>query len=253
MTLATVLLVVLIAAALARAGRRRTAWAFSLAALTGVVAIGCGPVAGWLLRPLQAAYPAEPSVEWGRTSAIVLLGGGTERVADSGAIETTVLAYGRLVKALELYLACKHQGGGCFILATGGDPRQHGASEAAVYGAQLRKLGVDAADMILEGKSLNTWQNAELSARLLRQHPADRVFLVTSAIHLRRSSLYFAHFGVGSTPVRADYAAAVMSPVPLAYNFALADLAIHEYAGIARYHIYQMLGWNPSAQRPGAL
>jgi uncharacterized SAM-binding protein YcdF (DUF218 family) len=244
---------VLIAAAFARAGWRRTAWAFSVTALILVMAIGCGPAAAWLLGPLQVIYPAESSTGWGRRSAIILLGGGTEQVAASGATETTVLAYGRLVKALELYLACKHEGGDCFILASGGDPRRHGASEAAVYGVQLRKLGVGSADIVLEEQSLNTWQNAQLSARLLRQHPADRIFLVTSGIHVRRSLLYFAHFGVNATPVRADYAAAVMSLLPLAYNFALADLAIHEYAGILRYHIYQMLGWNVAADSPGAL
>jgi hypothetical protein len=32
--------------------------------------------------------------------------------------------------------------------------------------------------------------------------------------------------------------------VPLAYNFAVADIALHEYLGIMRYHVYNALGWN---------
>jgi len=31
----------------------------------------------------------------------------------------------------------------------------------------------------------------------------------------------------------------------------LTDVALHEYLGIARYHVYNWLGWNPARQRPG--
>lgn len=253
MTLPTVFLLAVIAAGLARASWRKSALAVSAVALILIVGIGCGPVAGALVQGLQAGYPAEPQTDWGGSSVIILLGGGTERVARGGPVETNVLAYGRLVKALELYLACKRQRGQCTILASGGDPRRNGISEAAVYGSQLRKLGVDPADILLEQRSLNTWQNAQFSARLLSQRPAERVFLVSSGIHLRRSLLYFAHFGVHATAVRADHVTAMLSPLPLAYNFLLADLALHEYAGILRYHVYELLGWNAAAKGAGAL
>ena len=79
------------------------------------------------------------------------------------------------------------------------------------------------------------------------------MILVTSGLHLRRSILYFSHFGVHSLPVRADYVGAMMSPVPLAYNYLLMDLTLHEYVGVLRYHVYEMLGWNIHARGPGAL
>ncbi len=75
--------------------------------------------------------------------------------------------------------------------------------------------------------------------------------LVSSGIHLRRGLIYFAHFGVGATPVRADYLRAVWSWLPLSYNFVLADLALHEYTGIARYHVYNAMGWNAARTPPG--
>jgi uncharacterized SAM-binding protein YcdF (DUF218 family) len=252
MTLPALLLLALIAAGLAWKGWRRSAWALFAAVLALTLAIGCGPATQWLLRDLQAGYTGDTSTGQGARTAIILLGGGTERAGD-GAVETVPLAYGRLVKALDLYLACKQQGGECFILASGGDPRRHGVSEAAVYGAQLARLGVPPADVVLEERSLNTWQNAQFCAQLLRQHPADAVVLVTSGMHLRRSQLYFGHFGVHGSPVRADYVNATMSLVPLAYNFLLADLAMHEHEGIVRYHLYQALGWNVTAGAPGAL
>jgi uncharacterized SAM-binding protein YcdF (DUF218 family) len=79
------------------------------------------------------------------------------------------------------------------------------------------------------------------------------VVLVTSGLHLRRSILYFSHFGVHALPARADYVRAAMSPLPVTYNFLLMDLALHEYAGLVRYRVYEMLGWNIKARNPGAL
>jgi uncharacterized SAM-binding protein YcdF (DUF218 family) len=252
MTLALFFFIAVAVVWLAYIGWRRTAVVLAGVALALGLAIGCGPVAGWLLGGLEAGYPTQADGSWGKRSAVILLGGGLE-VADSGAVETSPLVYGRLVKALELYLACKRQGGDCLILASGGDPRRRGATEAAVYRAQLQRLGVAAADILLEEKSLNTWQNAQFSAQLLASRPADHVFLVTSGLHLRRSLLYFEHFGVHAAPVRADYVSAVMSPVPLAYNFLLADLALHEHAGILQYHISRRLGLQVTARGAGAL
>jgi hypothetical protein len=53
--------------------------------------------------------------------------------------------------------------------------------------------------------------------------------------------------------VRADYVNAVMSPMPLAYNFLLTDLALHEHAGILQYCISRRLGLQVTASRAGAL
>ena len=44
----------------------------------------------------------------------------------------------------------------------------------------------------------------------------------------------------------------VLSWLPLSYNFAMADLALHEYTGIVRYHVYNAMGWNVQATKPGA-
>ena len=81
----------------------------------------------------------------------------------------------------------------------------------------------------------------------------DQVMLVTSGLHLRRSMLYFSHFGVRALPARGDYVGAAMNSLPLAHNFLLMDLTLHEYAGLLRYHVYEMLGWNIEARHPGAL
>ena len=254
MTLPVLFFILLIAAGLAWRGWRTSAGCvFGVAAALGL-AIGCGPLAAVLLAGLQRGYTGEIAGAWGPSVAIVLLGGGDEKVAETHTIETSPLAYGRLLKALELYQACKRQAGDCYILASGGDPQRYGTSEAAVYGAHLRAAGVPAADIVLEPRSLNTWQNAQFSTGILPLlRPAARVVLVTSGIHIRRAQLYFRHFGVQVSPVRADHVSAVMSPVPLSWNFLLADLALHEYAGVLGYHLYQALGWNETSQGIAAL
>jgi uncharacterized SAM-binding protein YcdF (DUF218 family) len=218
----------------------------ALLALAAFLGVGCGPIPAFLLADLQSGYPADVVTPEGQRVAIVLLGNGTERTAGTGddAVEVGPLAYGRLVKALELYQACKQRQNKCILIVTGGDPQHHGASEAAVYGARLRRLGVDPADLLLEQRSLNTFQNAQYTAPLLSAHPVDRVYLVTSGIHLRRSLLYFGHFGVRAQPVRADFISAMPSAIPLSSNFLFADLALHEYEGVLRYFVYERMGWN---------
>jgi uncharacterized SAM-binding protein YcdF (DUF218 family) len=100
---------------------------------------------------------------------------------------------------------------------------------------------------------MNTWQNAQFTAEILGGQQPDRVVLVTSGLHVRRSVLYFSHFGVHPLGVRADYGRARVSLLPQAANIMMADIAIHEYLGVLRYHVYNWLGWNVQAVRPGAL
>jgi len=150
-----------------------------------------------------------------------------------------------------LYNACRKTGAVCKILLSGGDAQHHHASEADIYPLTLFQLGVDAADVLREPNSKNTWQNAKFTSAMLPQYQADRLVLVSSGIHLRRSMLYFAAFGVSAIPVRADYLNAVLSVLPLSSNFTATDLALHEYTDIARYRVYSVFGWNAAIQRPG--
>jgi uncharacterized SAM-binding protein YcdF (DUF218 family) len=252
MTLTVLLILVLLAIALALSKWRRCSRA--LLVLTAILwlAIGCGPVPIGLLTGLQSAGAADAPIAWGQRNAIVLLGAGTVRTAD-GQVEAKLSAYGRISKAAMLYRACRQSGRLCKVEVSGGDARGLGKSEAAVYADDLRQLGVEPADLLLESRSMNTWQNAQFSEPLLKQWSADRVLLVSSAFHLRRSMLYFAHFGIRATPVPADYVNGEMSWLPLSHNFTMADVALHEYAGIARYHWYNAMGWNVKATKPGAL
>ena len=254
MTLNVLLVLILLAVLLARLRWRRCSRALLALAAVLLLAVGCGPLPGWLLTHLQADYAADAPVAWGRRTAIVLLGASTVRVAPGGRVEASLFAYGRIDKAAALYRECRQVAGReCRLEVSGGDARGLGRPEAAVYAANLQRLGVDPADLLLESSSMNTWQNAQFSGPLLQAYGADRVLLVSSGYHLRRGMLYFAHFGIHAVPVRADYVSSAASWTPSSYNFAMADLALHEYLGIARYRVYDAMGWNVTATKPGAL
>lgn len=253
MTLDVLLVLVLLALALALLNWHRCSRVAGVLGLIVLLAVGCGPVPGWLLARLQSVPAADAPIAWGQRNAIVLLGAGTVRVAASGRVEASLFAYGRISKAAALYRACRQADRVCKVEVSGGDARGLGRSEAAIYADDLQRLGVDATDLLLESRSMNTWQNAQFSVPLLKSLAADRVLLVSSGFHLRRGILYFTHFGIRATPVRADYVDGVMSWLPLSYNFTMADVALHEYAGMARYHLYNAMGWNVRATRPGSL
>ncbi|TAN16920.1 MULTISPECIES: YdcF family protein [Rhodanobacter] len=253
MTVTVLLILLVLAGVLALLGWRRCSWALLASALTLLLAVGCGPLPIWLLAQLQSGPAAAVPIDWGQRNAIVLLGAGTVRAAGSGEVEASLFAYGRIGKAAELYRACRRAGRECKVEVSGGDALGLGRPEAAVYADDLQRLGVDAADLLLDSRSMNTWQNAQFSSPLLKAYGADRVLLVSSAYHLRRSTLYFAHFGIHAIPVPADHVDGVLSWLPLSYNFAMADVALHEYSGIVRYHVYNAMGWNVRATQPGAL
>jgi uncharacterized SAM-binding protein YcdF (DUF218 family) len=162
-------------------------------------------------------------------------------------VEPSFFANGRLFSALSLYHDCRMAQADCKLLISGGDPQGHGATEAEVYRMALLRAGVPASDLMVEPRSLTTWQNAQFSKPLLEADGAQRVLLVTSGLHLRRSLLFFAHFGLHPQPVRGDYVKPDWSFYPVAWNFMVADAALHEYTGLARYHFYSAMGWNAPA------
>lgn len=203
----------------------------------------CGPLPQWLLSGLQSPYVMRTDADWAQRNAIVVLGAGTQKIGGDD-IEPTLFAYGRISVAAELYHACHTANRDCRVLVSGGDPQRHGVAEAVVYGKVLERLGVPASDQIIESRSLSTWQNAQFSRPLLEGYQPERTWLVSSGMHLRRSLIYFAHFGMRPEPVRGDFMEATLSVWPSGWNLALTDAALHEHVGIWRYEVYNLLGWN---------
>lgn len=251
MSIDVIVILAAIAAVAWAAHWRRCAFAVLLLDVALFAVEGCGPLPSALLGGLQGPYAQRASIAWQARNVVVLLGAGTVHVPRGG-IDPALFANGRILEAVSLYHACSTTGHACAIEVSGGDALHTGESEADVYRTTMERVGVPAADILIEPRSMNTWENAEFSAPLLQHYAAQRIVLVSSAMHLRRASLYFSHFGIRSVPERGDWLAAHVGWWPRWWNFVMTDMALHEYAGIIRYHVYNRLGWNITARAPGA-
>jgi uncharacterized SAM-binding protein YcdF (DUF218 family) len=159
-----------------------------------------------------------------------------------GPLEPGETAYSRISQTVALYRDCRASGARCTVLVSGGDADRTGEPLARTYGRTLLDLGVPAGDLVLESRSLNTWANARYARARLEPIRPDRIWLVSSARHLRRAVFSFRHFGMEVTPVRSDYLRGLWSWLPSAYNLHATDSALHEYVGMALYHWYAWRG-----------
>lgn len=246
-TVALILLFIVGTIAVAALQRWDVVLPVAVACAAVFVLIGNGFLARWLARSLQEpAFFRKPEV-FGGVSAIVLLGDGNIVEPNSGEALPAWLAYSRIERACELYHAATAAGASCRIIVTGDDSSDLGVAKDPVYVQRLRALGAPAADIRVEGKGRNTYRQAELTSEILRAERYDRVFMVTSGLHMKRALRYFLHFGVSAIPVASDYVTGNLTLLPLGSNFAIADIALHQYAGLARLRIYNAMGWNKHA------
>ena len=208
------------------------------------LAVGCGPVPAWLLDSLQQDYSNAPRIHWSTRNVIVLLAAGTTRSSRDLALQPALFADGRIIRAVTLYRQCKLSGQQCLLLVSGGDSQHHGSAESTVYARVLAGLGVSPQDIQTETLSMNTFENARYSRTLALIYDPQTLVLVTSGFHLRRSLIDFKHFSMTPIPVAGDQLEATLALWPQASNLELCDVALHEYIGIAQYHVYEALGWN---------
>jgi len=203
--------------------------------------IGGGFLPAILAKPLESAYPILNPPQWQKRNAIILLGGGVT-LPRGNKVTPGNFSYPRIHEALRLYLLCKKTVNECKIIITGGIGDYPQQSEAAVYRDDLLRFGVLNTDIILEERSKNTAENAKFTVPMLMQGKYDQIFLVTSAVHLKRSLLYFADLGIYAIPAPANYLVAKISIIPRGYKIAFTDFILHEYGGIIKFYIFNWLG-----------
>jgi uncharacterized SAM-binding protein YcdF (DUF218 family) len=171
------------------------------------------------------------------TQAIVVLASYVYRPAADGDIaELDESTCSRCRKAAALY----HQGKPCPIIVSGGDTSPGGVNCAAVMADFLVKLGVRAEDVVVEGNSLTTYENAVESCKLLKERQVSRIILVTDVAHLARASGCFRKQGMDVMPCGCHYRAhefefgfSEFLPQPnVAQN---CQRACHEWLGLAWY------------------
>ncbi len=211
------------------------------AALGLLLLLALPPVAGSLLAGLEAGLPAGPPPGAGPPQAIVILGGDVRAVAGAARAVPGALTLARLRAGAALARASHLP-----ILVTGGvvgDP--DGPPVAALMAASLAADFATPARFI-EPAAHDTWQNARLSAAMLRAAGIGSVYVVTDAWHMRRALIAFAASGLAVTP-------APLAPDPLPRLVAgglvprvgawrESYFALHEWIGCAWYALRRARG-----------
>ena len=181
-------------------GRHQRAWRWGLAALLWLWWWSTPWVSLGLRGAMESAYPPVPVVELPAAQAIVVLGGGIE-VPQTGTPDLNQAA-DRMWHAARLYKAGKAP---VLILSGGLADAEGTMSEAASMQAFLRDMGVPDAAMLLEERSVNTRENAQYTAQLMRDKGMQSLLLVTSALHMPRSVRLFEAQGLQVIPAATDH------------------------------------------------
>lgn len=214
----------------------RAGTAIALLSLALLAAMSTAAGARLLIRPLEAMTPALIAPDAAGAQAIVVLGGGRRRNAPEygGQDVPHAMVLGRLRYAVRL-----HRQTGLPILVTGGSPEVDADAEAELM---ARVLAEDFKTPVrwIEGKSDNTAQNAQYSARILRQAGVSRILLVTDAMHMPRAKHVFAQAGLTVIAAPTNY---LGSGVLIAADFIPSGglsnsyRAMHEWIGLLWYRM----------------
>ena len=221
-------------------GRQRGALLWLVAGLAWFYLASTSVFGSWLMGRLEEPYAPVAAADLPRADAIVLLGGGVlARKADTVLGDLTHRS-DRLLFAAALY----RQGRAAAIVVTGGGPEGQ-ASEAELTRDILGVMGVPSRALVLEQASRTTYDNALFTVPLLRRLGYERVLLVTSAFHMRRSVALFAAQGMEVIPAPTDHQVTrspiqVLDWLPTLGGLTLTHYAIHEIVG---YAVYRLRGW----------
>ena len=202
-----------------------------------LLALSTDPGSGWIIRPLEQQSLELTATEKNKSQAIVVLGGGRARVASSQGDYDQVgpITLMRLRAAARLQRQTHLP-----VLVTGGAPDAAGESEAVLMARSLKDdFGIES--RWVESDSIDTYQNATLSAQLLRKENIQQIFLVTDAIHMPRARWAFEHAGLLVAPMPSQFLASndfqLARFIPNAQSLKNSHYAIHEWLGLLGYSL----------------
>ncbi|MEO3429836.1 YdcF family protein [Pelagibius sp. CAU 1746] len=225
-----------------RLGWRATARAFGVVLLLYGGAIVLTPLPELALRSLENRFPADQANP-GTVAGIIVLGGAT----DSGAVAAARGQVGlngnaeRLTTAVALHRIMPDRA----IIVSGfsGRLQPSGWNEAEITRRFFEQLGVAMSKVRFEAQSRNTAENARFTTGLIGRDGAAGArpwLLITSAAHMPRAVASFRAYGLPIVPYAVDYRTEprhVVWPRDIGGSLSLAEMALHEWLGLAVYFI----------------
>jgi uncharacterized SAM-binding protein YcdF (DUF218 family) len=184
-----------------------------------------------LLVALEQDLPLTPKPD-DPPKAIVILGGDVRRT-NGETMHAGLLSLDRVRAGAELARKT-----GLPVLITGGKLRPSDVPVGTLMADSLRQdFGVPV--QWVEHESRDTWENAHLSAPILRENGIRSIYLVTDAWHMRRALLAFAGTGIVVTAAPTHFERwppdFVQDFVPQTAAWQLSFYAFHEWVGCAWY------------------
>ncbi len=234
-------LVLMLAGIILQARHRRRGIALIVLATAVLATLAMPAIAARLLRsleiygPLPAHGPPGPP----GPQAIVVLAAGRDSYAPEYDLHGTVS--GNTLVRLR-YAAFLYRRTHLPILVSGGTVYDGGPPEALLMRSVLED-DFSVPVRWVEGRSKDTFQNAQDSTRLLRTAHIRSIYLVTQAWHMRRAMAAFHGMHVTVTPAPTGFTAisrmhpSWLSFAPSAHALEQSALALHEYAGLAWYRL----------------
>jgi uncharacterized SAM-binding protein YcdF (DUF218 family) len=215
---------------------RRTGHAMIALSIVTLVLLCLPVVSGWLMQPLQS-YPAlDPDRIPPGVGAIVVLSAEMQAVAPEYGVDIP----GPLGLERVRYGAWLHKRTQLPILVTGGRP----LPTTTPLARQMQRILVNEFGVPVrwvEDRSIDTHENAALSAELLKRDGIKSVLLVTHAWHMRRAMAAFE--GAGLEPIAAP-TRFIRPPTPIALDFMpdasalrASSYALHEWIGLLWYYL----------------
>lgn len=203
----------------------------------------------WWEYPVPQTMPTRQSVDSTQAIAVVLTGGMVNVARD---VPDGHFLLGREADRAGQALYLYRIGAVQKILISGGTGKlpfraESIGDEGQLTAQFLRMAGVRPGDIVLEGKSINTHENAVFTSQLLSERfRTNRCVLVTSASHMRRAVACFQNAGVDVTPFSSGFLSAPRQfalgewLLPNEQAFENAHALTKEMAG---YAVYWVIGY----------
>jgi uncharacterized SAM-binding protein YcdF (DUF218 family) len=230
----TVLILLAAVSAWATLWRPHVGVAFAIIS-TSLLYLAALPImAAWMIEEVEIKTPTKP--DFSTAQAIVVLGGGVHP-GDGDKVPDTLGPWSleRIVLAAQAYRQLKLK-----VAVSGGRVASAHTSEASLMKAAL-ETQFSVPVTWVDDQSRTTYENAVLTAKLLKADNVTTIVLITQAWHMRRALWSFERAGLHAIPY----------PAPLTYdeNDRLADYlpsigalersyhALHEAIGLAYYRL----------------
>ncbi|MBP9563040.1 MAG: YdcF family protein [Acetoanaerobium sp.] len=198
------------------------------------------PVKDMFVQNLEKKYTPVTVADLKKGDFYVLLGGGIYDKAPSSLGRRGIpseIAMGRLVELVRLYRVEPKK-----IVVSGGIVISGEVSESEIYKNYLIDLGVKAEDIITEGNSKTTAENAKFTSELAKKMNYKKVIVVTSATHMNRAKKSFEKLGLEVIPAPGAYISDyekydITSWMPKVSNIEMIYRALWEYVGVVYYKL----------------